>query len=135
MEHSTKNIPLASPSNKIIRKVFESKNENGSSCPSGPQCGGCATIKKHISTLIVHPLIVIATKHILVPHRFHRFVVNVQPNFLVSVLVEHVDCIVPASCRLPVVVKHSKELVVHRLRRFPGNGRHNFWTEIAKVIS
>jgi hypothetical protein len=61
------------------------------------------------------------SKHI-VPHRTNNFIINVQPNVFttaVSVPVEHVDRIVPASCRLAVVVKHPIELVVHRLRRFP----------------
>jgi hypothetical protein len=88
-----------------------------------------ATIKQHISTPIVHPLIDMLSKHVIVPHRAHSFIVNVQPNFFttaVSVRVEHVGRIVPASRRLAVVIKHPIELVVHRLRRFPGNGCHDF---------
>ena len=71
------------------------------------------------------------------PHRVHGFIVNVQLTFLttVSVWVEYVDCIVPAACGLPVVVQYSVELVVHRLRRFPGNGRHDFWTNRATINS
>jgi hypothetical protein len=81
-------------------------------------------IKEHISTPIVHPLIVMRPKHVLMPHRPHSFVVNVQPTFpttTVFVRVEHIDCIVPAAGRLAVVVKHPIKLVVCRLRRFPGN--------------
>ena len=107
------------------------RNTYGSSCP----CGSCATIKQHISTPLVHPLIVMLPKHLLVPHRAHSFIVNVQPSFpttAVSVRVEHVDRIVPVACRLAAVVEHAIELVVHWLRRFPGNRRHDFWTDRAK---
>ena len=40
-----------------------------------------ATIKQHISTPLVHPLIVMVPKHVLVMHRAHCFIVNVQPSF------------------------------------------------------
>jgi hypothetical protein len=87
----------------------------------------CATIKQHISTPVIHPFI---AKHILGPHSAHSFIVNVQPSFLttVSVWVEHIDRIVPGAWGLAVVVKHPIQHVVHRLRRFPGNGCHDFWT-------
>jgi hypothetical protein len=97
---------------------------------------GSATVKQHISavTLVVHPLTVMASKDVLVPHRTHSFIVNVQPSFriiAVSVRVEHIDRIVPAICRLAVVVKNPIQLVMHRFRRFPGNGCHDFWTDQA----
>jgi hypothetical protein len=77
--------------------------------PSCPSRSG-ATIKQHIGTPVVHPLIAMTPKHLLVPHSSHSFVVNVQPTFLIIVVfvrVEHINCIVPADCGLPVVVKHS----------------------------
>jgi hypothetical protein len=79
-----------------------------------------------------------ASKHVLVPHCTYGFIVDVQPSFLtiaVSVLVEHVDRIVPGVCRLTVVVKYPTELVVYRLRRFPGNWCHDFWTDQATKSS
>jgi hypothetical protein len=75
-----------------------------------------------------------APKHVLVPHRAHSFIVNVQPissTAAVSVRVEHVDRIVSAACGLAVVVKHPIKLVVHRLRIFPGSGCHDFWNDRA----
>jgi len=93
-----------------------------------------ATIKQHISTLFVHSLIVMASKYVLVLHCDHTFIVNVEPSFLTtaaSVRVEHVDGVAPAACGLAVVVKHSIQLVVHRLCRFPGNGCQDFWTNQA----
>ena len=53
-----------------------------------------------------------APKHIIVPHRAHSFIVNVQPTFpttAVSVWVKHVDHIVSAACGLAVVVKNTME--------------------------
>jgi hypothetical protein len=46
-------------------------------------------------------------KHILVPDGAHGFIVNVQPNFptiVISILMKHVDRIVPAACGLSVVI-------------------------------
>ena len=93
-----------------------------------------AIIKQHINTPLVHPLNVMIPKHVLVPHCVHSFIVNVNPSFpatTVSVRVQHVDCIVPACCRLAMMVKYPIELVLHRFRRFPGNGCHDFWTDSA----
>jgi hypothetical protein len=90
-----------------------------------------ATIKQHISTPLVHPLIVMAPKHILMSHRAHSLVVDVHPSIPttdVSVRVEHVHNIVPVACRVSIVVKYPIELVVRRLRRFPGN---DVWTDQA----
>ena len=73
-------------------------------------------------------------KHILVLHRAHGFIIDVQPSFTaiaVSVPVEHVDRIVPAACGLAVVVKHPMKFIENRLRRFPRNGCHDFWTDQA----
>jgi hypothetical protein len=70
-----------------------------------------------------------APKHVLVPHRLHRFIINMQPTFpttAVSVLVEYVDRIVPTTCGLAMVIEHPMELVVNWLRRFPGDRCHGF---------
>jgi hypothetical protein len=91
-----------------------------------------ATIKQHISTPVVHSLIVVASKHVLVSHCAYSFVVNVQPSFpaiTASVRVEHVDTIVPIACGPAVMVKHPIKLVEHQLRGFPGNGCHHFYKE------
>ena len=95
-------------------------------------------IKQHIGTPGVHMLIVMTTKHVkkhvLVPQRPHNFIVNVQPSFpttAASILVQHVDTIVPTVSGLSVVVKHSIELVVHQLRGFLGIGCHDFWADRA----
>jgi hypothetical protein len=73
-----------------------------------------------------------ALKHVLVPHRAHSFIINVQPCFsstAVSVRVEHVDRIVPAVCGPTVVVKHPMKFIVHRLRRFTHIRYHDVWTD------
>jgi hypothetical protein len=73
-----------------------------------------ATIKQHISTLAIHPLIVMP-KHVLVPHRAHNFIVNTQPSFpttAISLRMKHIDRIMPAACGLAVVVEYSMELVM-----------------------
>jgi hypothetical protein len=75
-----------------------------------------------------------APKYVLVPHRVNVFIVNVQPSFpatTVPVRVQHIDCIVPVACGPPVVVKYSIEFIVHRLRKFTGNGGYYFWTNRA----
>ena len=96
----------------ITSKVMTEKNcIYGSSC----LCGGSATIKQHISTPVVHPQIVIAPKHVLLPHCAHGFIVDVQPTLPTTtdfVLVEHIDSIVSVACGLSVVVKHTIQLVV-----------------------
>ena len=84
------------------------------------------TIRHHINTPAIHPLIVMALKHVLLSHRAHRFIVNVQPRFPTTALsaqVEHVDRIVPAACILAVVVK---QLVVRWLSRLLSNWCHDF---------
>ena len=68
-------------------------------------------------------------KHVLVPHRPHRFIVKVQPTLPTTAVfdrVEHINRIVPATCGLAVVVKHPIKLVVCRLGRFPDNGCQDF---------
>ena len=83
-----------------------------------------------MNTPVVHPFIIMAPKHGLVSHFPHSFIVNMQPSLppsAVSVLLEHIDSIVPITGRLAVVVKHTMKLVVHRLRRIPGRGYHHFW--------
>ena len=89
-------------------------------------------IKQHINTPVVHPLVFLSPKHVLVSHHAHSVVVNVQPNFCitaVSILVKNVDRIVSAACRLAVMIEYTMKLVLHRLRRFPGDGCHDFWTD------
>jgi hypothetical protein len=77
-------------------------------------------IKQKISTsLVSSPLRTIFPEHVPMLHRAHCFIINVQPNFpcvAVSVLVENIHRIVPAACRLAVMVKHSIELVMRGLR-------------------
>ena len=73
-------------------------------------------------------------ENVLGPHHPHSFVVNVQPTIpttAVFIRVEHIDRIVPAVRGLAVVVKHPIKLVACRIRRFPGNGCHGFWTNRA----
>ena len=84
-----------------------------------------------MDTPAVPAFIVMGPKHVLVPHRAHSFIVNVQPSFrttAVSVLVEHVNRIVPADDGVAMMVKYPIEPVVCWLRRFPKNGCHVFWT-------
>ena len=73
-----------------------------------------------------------APKYVLVSHRTYSVIINMQPSF--AALVEHVDGIVSAACGLAVVVKHPTELIVRRLRRFPRNGCHEFWTDRAMSL-
>jgi hypothetical protein len=109
----------------------------GLSCPYRSS----ATIKQRISTLPVPPLIVMAPEHLFMLHYAHGLIINVQPSFptiavFIQVRVEHVDRIVPAACglRVAVVVKHPTKLVVHWLRRFPDNGRHDFCADSATTV-
>jgi hypothetical protein len=77
-------------------------------------CRSSATIKQHICTPAVHPFIVMAPKHVLLPHRAHSFIVNVQPTFpttAVPIRVEQVNRIMSAGRGLAVVVEHPIELV------------------------
>ena len=88
---------------------------NGSLCP----CGGNATIEQQIGTPIVRSFIAISPKHVLVSHRAHRLIVNVQPSFTtataaapsatVPVRVEHVEGVVPATSGRTVMVEHAVE--------------------------
>ena len=58
----------------------------------------------------------------------------VQPSFpatAVLLRVENIDRIVPAPCRIALVVKHPIEPVWRRLCRISGSGSHDFWTERA----
>ena len=60
----------------------------------------------------------IAPEHVLMSHRFHYFIIDMQPNFpcaAVSVLGKNIDCIMPATCRFAVMVKDSIELVMRWL--------------------
>jgi hypothetical protein len=88
----------------------------------------CTTIKKHISALVIPPLVVMPPDHLML-HLTHNVIINVEPSFTTSVstLVKHVDCIVPVACGLTNVVKHPIKLVAHRLCRFLGIC-HYFWT-------
>ena len=92
-------------------------------------CEGCATIKQHISTPVVHLLFLVLPENVPVLHSAYSFIVNMQPSFpttAVSVRVQHVDRIVSTACGLAVVVEHPIQLVVRRLHKFPRNGCHDF---------
>ena len=82
--------------------------------------------------MVVPPFIGMVPRRVIM---LHRFIVNVQPSFpttTVSIWMEHVDRIMPTAYGFAVVVKHPIELVVRsRLRRFPRNGCHDFWTDRA----
>jgi hypothetical protein len=57
-------------------------------------------------------------ENVLMPHRAHCFIIDVQPTFPfvpVSVRVQNIDRIVPAACRFAVMVEHSIELVMRWL--------------------
>ena len=67
-------------------------------------------------------------EHVLVSHRAHGFIIDVQPNFpcvAVSILVKNIDRIVPAACRFAVMVEDSIELVTRWLCRSLSIGYHN----------
>ena len=103
----------------------------GSSRP----CGSGATIKEQISTPVVRPLIVVTPKHVLVPHRAHRFIIDVQPGFAaatatalraaISVRVQHIERIVPAACGHAMMVEHAIERVARRLCESSGSRCHD----------
>ena len=81
---------------------------------------------------MVNLLISMTPKHVLVSHRAHGFIINMEPifpNTAVTIPAEHVDSIMPVFCGLAEVVEHTKEFVVRRLRRFPGNRCNDFWTD------
>jgi hypothetical protein len=64
-----------------------------------------------------------APKYVIVPHRAHSFIVNMQPSSRtidIFVRVEHIGCIVLAACGFAVAVKHPMKLVAHQLYKFPG---------------
>jgi hypothetical protein len=87
-----------------------------------------ATIKQHISTPVVPPLIVHGPQtrpRAALCSRLHRQCAAKLPHYR-CLRLEHVDSIVSVACGLAVVVKHPMKFVVHRLRRFPRNGHHDF---------
>jgi hypothetical protein len=90
---------------------------------------GGATIKEKISTpLVSRPLSNILPEHVLMSHRAHCFIIDVQPNFpcvTVSVLMKNIDRIVPAIRRLAVMVEHPTKRVIRRFRRLSGSGYHD----------
>ena len=89
---------------------------------------GIVTIKKKIGTpLIGRPLSTILPEYVLMSHRAHCFIIDVQPNscVAVSVRVKNVDCIVPAIRRLAMMVEHSIKLVMRWLRGLLKIGCHN----------
>ena len=123
----THSRPLAKKKGRCSRQRDKSLCLNKSS----------ATINQYISTPVVHPLIVMATKHILMSYCTHCSIVDVQPSVpttALSVRVEHVDSIVPtATGGLAAVVEHPIELVtwgLHR-NRFSGHRCHGFWNDRA----
>jgi hypothetical protein len=66
-----------------------------------------------------------APKHVLVLHRPHNFIVNVQPSFLttaVSVRMGDVDRIMPAACGFSLV-KHPTKLVSVGSADLPETGK------------
>ena len=116
------------------RRERETAQRSRPSCPSRSS----TTIKQHISTPIVNLFVAMRSKHVLMPHHPHSFIVNVQPTVpttAVFIRVEHIDRIVPAARRLAVVVEHPIKLVASRLRRFPGNGCHGFCTEPRGIVN
>ena len=116
-------------SSKVREKIYRSSRLRGSS----------ATIKEHISTrIVVRPLTVMSSKHVLIPHRTHTFIVDVQPTLstaTVCVRVEHVNRIMPSTCRPAVVVEHSIERVLCRQRWLSGTGCHYVWTNQPAINS
>jgi hypothetical protein len=57
-------------------------------------------------------------EHVLMSHPGHYFIIDVQPIFpcvTVSVRVKDIDRIVPAACRITVMVENSIELVTRWL--------------------
>jgi hypothetical protein len=90
---------------------------------------GGATIKEKISTpLVSRPLSTMLPEHVLMSHRAHCFIIDVQPNFpciAVSVLMKNIDRIVPATRRLAVMVEHPTERIMRRFRGLLGSGYHD----------
>ena len=79
---------------------------------------GSAIIKEKVSAPLVSQPPNMVPKHVLMSHRAHCFIIDVQPNFpcvAVSVRVKDVDIIVPTACRFSVMVEHSIELVMRWL--------------------
>lgn len=109
--------------------------ENRSLCP----CGSHATIKEQISTSIVCPVIVVSPENVLVPHRTHSLIVDVQPSFAtivaaapraaVTVRVENIERIMSATCRHAMVVEHTIERVARGLRGWSGSRCHDICTD------
>ena len=63
---------IVSEKKKVKKRIVENTNAYGLSCPGG----ACATIKQHISTPVVHPLIAMVAEHVLVSHGTCNFIVN-----------------------------------------------------------
>jgi hypothetical protein len=61
--------------------------------------------------------------------RLRKCSINYSSHISFFLLDFVIDRIVPAVYRVAVVVKHPIQLVVHRLRGFPCNGCHDFWTD------
>ena len=66
---------IVSKKKKCKRSAYVKNNTiaYGLSC----QCGSCATIKQHISTPVIYPVIAMVAKHVLVSHSSCNFIVNV----------------------------------------------------------
>jgi hypothetical protein len=117
-----------------------SSSSSSSSCP----CGRCATIKEKIGTPIIRSLIAISPKHVLVAHRAHRLVVDVQPGFAsaatiavvvaagapshtaVPVRMEHVEGIVSTTSGGAVMIEHAVECVACGSS---SGGCHDVWND------
>jgi hypothetical protein len=73
-----------------------------------------ATIKEKISTqLVSRPLSTMLPEHVLMSHRAHCFIIDVQPSFpcpcvAISVRVKNINHIVLVACRFAVVVEHYR---------------------------
>jgi hypothetical protein len=67
-------------------------------------------------------------EHVLVLHRAHCFIIDVQPDFpcvAVTVRAKDVHRIVPAACRFAVMVEDSIELVIRWLCGSLSSRYHN----------
>ena len=77
-------------------------------------------------------------ENVLVSHRTHHLIIDVQPSFAttiatspraaVAVRVKYIKCIVSAACRHAVVVEHTIERVARGLRRRSGSRCHDICT-------
>jgi hypothetical protein len=109
-------------------KEGRTSSRDGESKSSRP-CGASAAIKQQVSTpLVRRPLCTLPPEHVLMLHRTHRFILNMQPSFpaaAVPVRAENINRIVPAAHRLAVMVEHSIQLVMHWFCGLSDTGYHD----------